>query len=480
MTKSAKKAASGENDSVVRFVAELCLDLDPSQVDVSPEECEARGKPWNSYHKEDNYPDVIVTPHNTEDVSKIVKLCYKYDIPIVPFGGGTSLEGQTLAPKGGCSVDFNKMKEIIELNEVDLDVTVQAGIGYIELNEILKARGVPLWFPLDPGPGASIGGMCGTRCSGSTAVRYGSMRENVLNVTAVLADKDGTTIKTGSRARKSSAGYDLTRLLIGSEGTLALITEATLKLHPIPKHSYALRIAFPSVFEASCCARDTLSSGITVGRCELLDEVCIKDINAANPNMPGGAWEEEVTLLYELTGPSDASVREQIEIVREVAAKNKGGKFAVATEPAEVAHIWKTRKECLWSSMSQRPELEPMITDVCVPLSNLPTLIQESRKELDASFLHCPVIAHAGDGNFHTFLMFHPDKPHEYAEAKRLADMMADKAIALGGTCTGEHGIGVGKKQHLRKEMGAGSMRVMEQIKGTVDSKRILNPGKIL
>lgn len=471
---------STREENVIKFVTELCFELDPSQVEVDPEECEMRAKPWNSYHQIKNHPDVIVTPYNTEDVSKIVKLCYKYDIPIVPFGGGTSLEGQTLSPEGGCSLDLNKMREIVELNEVDLDVTVQAGIGYVELNDILKEKGVPLWFPLDPGPGASVGGMCGTRCSGSTAVRYGSMRENVLNMTAVLADKDGTVIKTGSRARKSSAGYDLTRLLVGSEGTLAIITEATLKLHPIPRYSYALRVAFPSVFEASCCARDTLSCGVTVGRCELLDELTIKDINLANPQLPGGAWEEEVTLLYELTGPSDAAVREQIEIVREIAAKNKGTKFVVATEPEEVNLIWKTRKECLWSVMSQRPDMEPMITDVCVPLSNLPKLIQESREEIDKSFLHAPVIAHAGDGNFHTLIMFHPDKENEYKEATRLAHMMADKAIALGGTCTGEHGVGVGKKEHLRKEMGEGSMKVMGQIKATLDEKKILNPTKIL
>ncbi len=467
-------------DDVLMFVAELSMELEPEQVDVDVGECEARGKPWNSYHQIERIPYVIVTPYTTEETSMVVRLCYKYNIPIVPFGGGTSLEGQTLAPYGGCSLDFNRMRDIVELNEVDLDITVQAGIGYVELNDILKKKGVPLWFPLDPGPGASVGGMCATRCSGSTAVRYGSMRENVLNVTAVLADEHGTIIKTGSRARKSSAGYDLTRLLIGSEGTLAVITEATLKLHPIPKYSYALRIAFPSVFEASCTARDTLSSGLSIGRCELLDEVVIKDINAANSNLLGGPWDEEVTLLYELTGPSEQSVLEQVEIVRSFAKQNNGTKFVVAKEKEESDAIWKTRKECLWSVMSQRPGMEPMITDVCVPLSRLPTLIAETRKELDASFLHCPIIAHAGDGNFHTLIMFTPGVKSEYEEALRLAHMMADKAIALGGTCTGEHGVGVGKKAHLKKEMGPGSMTVMGRIKNSLDEKRILNPGKIL
>ena len=261
---------------------------------------------------------------------------------------------------------------------------------------------------------------------------------------------------------------------------MAVITEATLKLHPIPKYSYALRIAFPSVYEASCTARDTLSSGLSIGRCELLDEVTIRDINAANPNLKGGPWEEEVTLLYELTGPSERSVLEQIEIVRDFAVKNQGTKFVVAKDKEESDAVWKTRKECLWSVMSQRPDMEPMITDVCVPLSALPTLIAETRKELDASFLHCPIIAHAGDGNFHTLIMFTPSIEAEYKEALRLAHLMAEKAIALGGTCTGEHGVGVGKKTHLKKEMGHGSMKVMGEIKSSLDQRRILNPGKVL
>jgi len=461
---------------ISKFLRDVKLVVGESQVDVDEAELQARGKPWNSYHSCTRIPNVILTPHTTEQVSGIMKLCHKYDIPVVPIGGGTSLEGQTLATYGGISLDFNSMKAIVELNEDDLDVTVQAGLGYVELNELLRDKGV--WFPLDPGPGASIGGMCATRCSGSTAVRYGSMRENVLQLTAVLPD--GTIVKTGTRARKSSAGYDLTRLFIGSEATLAVITEATLKIHPIPKHSYALRLSFPSVFEASCCARDTLKTGLSVGRLEMIDEIMVQDINKANPHLKGGAWKEEVTLLYELTGPSSTSVMEQIDYLKEVASKNKCSGIKVATDKEDVKQIWQIRKECLWSAMSVCPDLEPMITDVCVPLTKLPELIQETRKHTDASPLHCPMIAHAGDGNFHSLIMFDPKDLAQKAEAQRLADLMATNAIKLGGTCTGEHGVGVGKKKHLCNEAGDGSMKLMYIIKDAIDPLGILNPGKIL
>ena len=440
------------------------------------EECAARGKPWNSYHHISRAPGAIVLPDTTEHVSALVKLCRTHGLPLVPYGGGTSLEGQLLAPQGGVSLDFSHMKGVVALRPGDLDVTVQAGLGYIELNELLKPLG--LWFPLDPGPGASIGGMCATRCSGSTAVRYGSMRENVLNLTAVLAD--GTIIRTGSRARKSSAGYDITRLLIGSEGTLAVVTEATLKVYPLPAHSHAVRIAFPSVETAARCAGDTLRGGLSVGRCELIDEVMVRDINAANPHLPGGQWQECVTLLYEVTGPSLSAVQEQTQMLSDLATRYGALAFVTASEPYEVAQVWKTRKECLWSTMSQHPGTEPMITDVCVPLSRLAELIAETRLELDASPLHCPLIAHAGDGNFHALIMFDPTSGAQKAEAQRLADRMARRAIRMGGTCTGEHGVGVGKRHLLREELGAGTMRVMRDVKRTLDPMHLLNPGKVL
>eukprot|EP01032_Pedospumella_encystans_P022359 gene22359-25332_t len=457
---------------------ELLQFLAPHQIDDHIDERIQRGKPWNSYHKSQYIPELILLPESTEQVSKIVKLCHKYKVPVIPFGGGTSLEGQTLiSPIGGVSLDFNHMKKVLELNEEDLDVRVEAGLGYVELNEILESKG--LWFPLDPGPGASIGGMCACRCSGSTAVRYGSMRENVLNLTAVLPD--GSIIKTGSRARKSSAGYDITRLLIGSEGTLAIITEATLKLHGIPKISHAVRISFPGgVKDAAMTAKATLNCGVTVGRCELLDDNMVKIINQANPQNPQGPWLEHTTLLYEITGISPEAVAEQRDVVTAIAKKYGGTGIYTATSEAETKQFWKFRKECLWSAMSQYPDYEPMITDVCVPLTKLPDLIHETKLRIDRSTLPCPIIAHAGDGNFHVLIFFRPDHPNEVAEAKDIASNMALQAIALGGTCTGEHGIGVGKKDLLKTEMGENTINLMKLIKTTVDPENIMNPGKML
>jgi D-lactate dehydrogenase (cytochrome) len=463
-------------DNMRSLVQDLRDCLSPDQVDTNKDECEQRGKPWNSYHSSNTHPDAIVQPESTEQVSAIMKLCARYSVPVVPYGGGTSLEGQLLAPAGGISIDFSRMKRVIALREEDLDCTVQAGLGYIELNEILRPLG--LWFPLDPGPGASVGGMIATRCSGSTAVRYGSMRENVLNITAVLPD--GTILTTGGRARKSSAGYDLTRLLVGSEGTLAVATEVTLKLHPLPTHSYAIRVAFPSVEAAAHCASNTLRAGLSVGRCELIDEVMVRDINSANPQLHGGAWSEEVTLLYELTGPSRHSVEEQTAALRGLAQAAGATGLIVCDDPEDTAQLWKTRKECLWSAMSQHPGKDPMITDVCVPLSRLSELISTTRKDLDASPLHCPIIAHAGDGNFHVLIMFDPKIPEERLEAQRLADLMARRAISMGGTCTGEHGVGVGKRHLLTDELGENSIKLMRHIKLAVDPKGIMNPGKVL
>jgi len=449
----------------------------PSQIEMNLEELKQRGKPWNSYHRCDRYPQMIVCPSTTEQVSQIVKICNELRVPLVAFGGGTSIEGQTLAVDGGVSLDFSNMKRIITLNEEDLDVRVEAGLGYLELNEVLKPKG--LWFPLDPGPGASVGGMCACRCSGSTAVRYGSMRENVLNLTAVLSD--GSIIKTGSRARKSSAGYDITRLLIGSEGTLAIITEATLKLHGIPKVSYALRVAFPGgIKDAANCAKSTLNCGVTIGRCELLDETMVKIINQANPHSAAGPWLEETCLLYEVTGVTAGAVLEQLEIIKDIARSNGGTEFHVATTEAETKLLWQCRKECLWSAMSCYPDRDPMITDVCVPLTQLPVLIDSTKRKIDEMTIPCPIIAHAGDGNFHVLIFFDPSNLDEVNQANQLSSYMALEAIKLDGTCTGEHGIGTGKKQYLKLEMGEGTMKLMGTIKTAMDPHSILNPGKIL
>ena len=368
--------------------------LEEDQIETTAEECASRGKPWSSYHKCDRDPEVILYPRSTKNVSDILSFCNRYKFPIIPFGGGTSIEGQTLALQGGVSLDFSQMKNIISFNEQDLDCVVEAGLGYVELNEYLADKG--LWFPLDPGPGACVGGMCACRCSGSTALRYGSMRENVLYVTAVLAD--GTIIKTGSRARKSSAGYDITRLLVGSEGTLAVITEACLKLHTIPKVSYALRVSFPSVGEASLAARECLVEvGIgSVGRIEMLDDAMVKIVNSSNSSMD--PWPEDTTLLIEVTGPTEPAVTDQLHRVREIAKRHRGDRAVVATSVEECKRLWMARKECLWSAMGTYPDRQPMITDVCVPLSQLPEIITRTKAELAKSNppLPAPIVAHAG------------------------------------------------------------------------------------
>lgn len=374
----------------VGFADSLKQFLHRDQIDFCNENLRSRGKPWSSFHTSPRNPQVIVTPHSTEEVSRILSLCSQYLIPVVPFGGGTSLEGQTLAIRGGLSLDMNAMKEVIHFSEQDMDATVQAGLGYVELNDILRSKG--LWFPLDPGPGASIGGMCACRCSGSTAVRYGSMRDNVLGITAVLSD--GTIVKAGSRARKSSAGYDLTRLLIGSEGTLAIITEVTLKLHSIPRISHAVRISFPNVRSAAMTARDTLNCGVNIGRCELLDDSMVNILNMSNSNSK--AWFESTTLLYEVTGLSFTAVNEQIQIIQSIAQSHGGFDIVTATDATETANLWKMRKECLWSTMSQFPQREAVITDACVPLSELPDIIDWAKSLVKSSSIPSPIIAHAG------------------------------------------------------------------------------------
>lgn len=296
----------------------------------------------------------------------------------------------------------------------------------------------------------------------------------MLNLTAVL--HDGTIVTTGTRARKSSAGYDLTRLFIGSEGTLGIVTEVNLKLHGIPQHAHALRICFDDIRDAAATARDTLNCGVTIGRCEMLDDEMMKVVNAANSNIN---WPERFTLLYEIVGPSDAAVKEQVDIVNRIAAKHRGFDTMVATNPEECKNMWAIRKACIWSAMSQYPDLEPMITDVCVPLSQLPLIMHETRCAINKTNLPCPIVAHAGDGNFHVVIMFDPNKEEDIQQAKALAANMAHRAIELSGTCTGEHGIGVGKIPLLYTEYSRNTMKLMELIKVTLDPFDILNPGKI-
>ncbi|KAK7244735.1 hypothetical protein RIF29_39561 [Crotalaria pallida] len=420
----------------------ICQD----NISLDSDERYFHGKPQNSFHKAVNIPDVIVYPsmnenskvvevlivdmflRSEEEVSKIVKSCNNYKVPIVPYGGATSLEGHTLCSNGGVCIDMSLMKRVKALHVNDMDAVVEPGIGWMELNEYLEPYG--LFFPLDPGPGASIGGMCATRCSGSLAV--------------VLAN--GDIVKTASRARKSTAGYDLTRLMIGSEGTLGIITEVTLRLQKIPQHSVVAMCNFPSVKDAADVAIATMMSGIQVSRVELLDEVQVKAINIAN----GKNFPESPTLMFEFIG-TEAHAREQTQIVRALVSEHHGSDFVFAEEPEAKKELWKVRKEALWACFALEPNLEAMIRDVCVPLSHLADLISRSKKELDASPLVCTVIAHAGDDNFHTIILFDPTQEEQRREAERLNQFMVHAALSLEGTCTGEHGVGSGKMKVLQK-----------------------------
>ncbi|TYI65321.1 hypothetical protein E1A91_D09G149300v1 [Gossypium mustelinum] len=403
------------------------------------------GKPQNSFHKAVNIPDVVVFPRSEEEVSQIVKSCNKHKVPIVPYGGATSIEGHTLSPNGGVCIDMTLMKRVKALHIRDMDVVVEPGIGWMELNEYLEPYG--LFFPLDPGPGATIGGMCATRCSGSLAVRYGTMRDNVISLKVVLAN--GDIVKTASRARKSAAGYDLTRLMIGSEGTLGVVTEVTLRLQKIPEHSVVAMCNFPTIKDAADVAIDTMLSGIQVSRVELLDEVQVRAINIANgKNLP-----EVPTLMFEFIGTEDPEAKKE---------------------------LWKIRKEALWACFAMEPNFEAMISDVCVPLSNLAELISRSKQELDASSLVCTVIAHAGDGNFHTVILFDPNEEEHRREAERLNQFMVYTALSMEGTCTGEHGVGTGKMKYLEKEFGIEALQTMKRIKTALDPNNIMNPGKLI
>ncbi|KAK7843623.1 d-lactate dehydrogenase [cytochrome] [Quercus suber] len=427
------------------------------------------GKPQNSFHKAVNIPDVVVFPRLEDEVSKIVKSCDTYKVPIVPYGGATSIEGHTLSPNGGVCIDMSMMNSIKVLHIEDMDVVVEPGIGWMELNEYLEPYG--LFFPLDPGPGATIGGMCATRCSGSLAVRYGTMRDNVISLKVVLAN--GDIVKTASRARKSAAGYDLTRLVIGSEGTLGVITEVTLRLQKIPQHSV----------DAADVAIATMMSGIQVSRVELLDEVQVKAINIAN----GKDLPEIPTLMFEFIG-TEAYAREQTQIVQKIAAEHNGSDFVFAEDPEAKKELWKIRKEALWACFAMEPNFEAMISDVCVPLSHLAELISsnvvsqmtDARNTYASVPINSTVIAHAGDGNFHTVILFDPNIEEHWREAERLNKFMVLTALSMEGTCTGEHGVGTGKVKYLEKELGVEALRTMKRIKAALDPNSIMNPGKLI
>ena len=415
-------------------------------------------------------PAAVVFAQSTEDVAFTVRHAAEHHVPIIPFGVGSSLEGHLLAVQGGISIDLGRMNKVLTVNPEDLTVTVQPGVTRKQLNEEIKSTG--LFFPIDPGADASIGGMSATRASGTNAVRYGTMRENVLGLEVVTAS--GDVIRTGTRARKSSAGYDLTRLMVGSEGTLGVITEVTLKLFPLPEAVSAATCSFPSIEAAVHTTIQIIQMGIPIARVELIDQHAVRMVNAYSKiNLP-----EQPMLLMEFHG-SPASVKEQAETVQDIAAELGGQAFEWATTPEERTRLWTARHNAYFAAIQSRPGCRAISTDTCVPISRLADCLLDSIAEVEASGIPYFLVGHVGDGNFHFGYLIDPDSAHERATAETLNNQLVARALALDGTCTGEHGIGLHKMDFLVSETGIGAVSMMRAIKQALDPKNIMNPGKI-
>jgi D-lactate dehydrogenase (cytochrome) len=416
-------------------------------------------------------PDVVCFAATTEEVVEIVRVAQRFQLPVVPFGAGTSLEGHVQALRGGITIDVREMNRVLRVSVEDLDATVQAGVTRVQLARALRSTG--LAFPIDPGADATIGGMAATRASGTTAVRYGTMRENVLGLTVVLAD--GRVIRTGTRARKSSAGYDLTRLFVGSEGTLGVITEVTVRLHPVPEAVSAAVCAFDTIQGAVDTVIATIQLGVPVARIELLDDVQMDAVNRHSKT----DYPVAPTLLFEFHGDSDRHVAEQAETVQAMAAERGGHGFQWATRLEDRERLWEARHHAFYAALALRPGSRAMTTDVCVPISHLAECVVETKRDHHGLAFPVCLVGHAGDGNFHLIYMLDPDSAAELEEARRLNGRMIARALALGGTCSGEHGVGYGKMKYLEAEHGPG-LDVMRAIKRALDPDNRMNPGKIV
>jgi len=414
-------------------------------------------------------PDVVVFPHTNEEVAAIVRLCHAARIPVIAFGIGTSLEGHVAALYGGVCIDLSQMNHVLDVNVADLDCRVQAGVTREQVNAELKGTG--LFFPIDPGANATIGGMASTRASGTNAVRYGTMRENVLGLTVITPD--GRIVRTGGRARKSSAGYDLTRLFVGSEGTLGIITEVQLRLYGIPEAISAAVCQFTDLKSAVDTVIVAMQMGIPVARIELLDDAQM-DVCIRYSKLEG--FKPAPTLFFEFHGTA-AGVREQAELMQSITAEHGGGAFEWATRTEDRARLWKARHSAYYASKACYPGMEAFATDACVPISRLADCVMESKADAEATGLVAPIVGHVGDGNFHLTIIFDPTRPEERAKAEALAKRVSMRAIAMGGTCTGEHGIGVHKLEALVAEHGE-AVELMQTIKRALDPRNIMNPGK--
>ena len=453
----------GIQDAIAGLSALLGHRLTRSKSDL-----DLHGRSESHFH--DAPPDAVAYPETTREVAEIIRICVAEECPVVGWGVGTSLEGQAQAFRGGVSVDFSRMNRVIEVNQEDMDVRLQPGVTREALNEELRATG--LFFPIDPGANATLGGMASTRASGTTAVRYGTMRENVLGLEVVTAE--GRIIRTGTRARKSSSGYDLTSLFVGAEGTLGLITELTLRLHGQPEAVASAVCAFPSVQDAVTTVIETIQMGLPVARIELMDRASIEAVNAfSGTNLPVMPH-----LLLEFHG-SESGVRETSETFGDIAQEHGGTGFDRATHPEERTALWTMRHNAFYAILALRPGARAVVTDICVPVSRLAEAIEGTRADLEEAGVQGPILGHVGDGNFHAVLLLDEHDEDEMARARHVADQMVARALALGGTATGEHGIGVGKQRFMEAEHGD-AWQLMGVLKQALDPGDILNPGKLV
>ncbi len=433
----------------------------------SVREQHGRGESWHPLQM----PDAVCFPETTEEVARILTVCSEHKVPVVPYGTGTSLEGHVLAVRGGICIDMSRMNRILEVNAGDLDCRVQAGVTRGQLNGYIRDTG--LFFPVDPGADASLGGMASTRASGTNAVRYGTMRENVLSLTVVTAH--GKIVKTGTRARKSAAGYDLTRLFVGAEGTLGIITEIGLRLYGMPEAMSAAVVNFPTIEAAANATIQTIQYGIPVARIELVDAAYMKAINRYSKT----DYTELDTLFLEFHG-TKAWVAEQAGMFGEIAAEFGGGDFQWAEREEDRNQLWKARHSAYYAGLAMKPGSHGYVTDVCVPISRLAECIASTQIDLEQSGVYAPVLGHVGDGNFHLTIFIQPDDARSLATAKEINSRLVDRALAVGGTCTGEHGIGIGKLDKMRQEHGDDAIEMMRAIKAALDPDDTMNPGKVI
>lgn len=438
------------------------------RLSTSPAVCEHHGRDESIFSTMP--PGAVAFARNTDEVVAIVRLCTEHRTPLVPYGAGSSLEGHTLAARGGVTLNLQQMDQIICIHADDQTATVQPGVTRKSLNTALRDQG--LFFPVDPGADATIGGMCATRASGTNAVRYGTMRENVVNLTVVTPD--GEVLRTAQRARKSAAGYDLTHLFVGSEGTLGVVVEATVKLHPLPETTAAAVCAFPNIDTAVQAVVQTIQLGVPIARCEFVDPVAIRAINAySKTSLP-----EQPHLFFEFHG-TERGVQEQVDLVGMVVSEHGGDAFQWSRTPEERTRLWEARHNVYFAALQLRPGCRSVVTDVCVPISRLAVCVNETAADLAKSGLVAPMVGHVGDGNFHVQMLVDGGNRSEVALAEELNARLVARSLAMDGTCTGEHGIGLHKQDFLLDELGRAPVALMRRIKHAIDPDNLMNPGKI-